>query len=309
MVMVAETMPQTADSLPLIAVYFTSVMFEVGASVVCTVIVLNLHHRNAESYYPMSRFQRRILLHWLPWLLCMRRPPRVRIPGGYDHHVAFKAPHRRSNDRRRSTAAGSMLLPLESVEIDERLLSHPRLYGKTNGMTNADEKKLIYGDNLHLETCPSKKPRAASLFVDHNDNENVYLFSKNTDLSKVKLKPGSHRGLLRFEFDPPLRTPSNESPSSCPLFLDSPEQANKKESVSQEEKSQKAAFSDEQFNVLISHLRVLTARTQKEELMHEARAEWVFSARVVDRLAGICFTLFLFLCISTIVWHAPHLIV
>ncbi|KAE9550587.1 hypothetical protein FO519_006193 [Halicephalobus sp. NKZ332] len=307
MVMVAETMPQTADSLPLIAVYFTSVMFEVGASVVCTVIVLNLHHRNAESYYPMSRFQRRVLLHWLPWLLCMRRPPRVRIPGGYDHHIAFKLPHRRSTDRRRSTATSGALLPLESIEIDNRLLTHPRLYGKTNGLTNADEKKLIYGDNLHMETCSVKKKRKSSFFEDQNENE-LYLYSRTPE-RPTKIKARSHRGLLRFEFDPPIRTPSNESPSSCPLFLDSPDQPTKKESGSSEEKPQKAAFSDEQFEVLMTHLRVLTARTQKEELMHEARAEWVFSARVVDRLAGICFTVFLFLCMSTIVWHAPHLIV
>lgn len=37
-------------------VYFTCVMFEVGASVICTVVVLNFHHRNAEAYFPMPNW-------------------------------------------------------------------------------------------------------------------------------------------------------------------------------------------------------------------------------------------------------------
>ncbi|CAK5058377.1 unnamed protein product [Meloidogyne enterolobii] len=82
MLMVAETMPQTSDTLPLIEVFFTCVMFEVGASVICTVIVLNFHHRKADSYFPMPSFMRIILLEWLPWLLCMQRPPRVKLSDG-----------------------------------------------------------------------------------------------------------------------------------------------------------------------------------------------------------------------------------
>ncbi|KJH47409.1 Neurotransmitter-gated ion-channel transmembrane region [Dictyocaulus viviparus] len=54
MLMVAEAMPQTSDSLPLIEVYFSCIMFEVGASVVCTVFALNFHHRTPESYHPMA---------------------------------------------------------------------------------------------------------------------------------------------------------------------------------------------------------------------------------------------------------------
>ncbi|KHJ79995.1 Neurotransmitter-gated ion-channel transmembrane region [Oesophagostomum dentatum] len=75
MLMVAEAMPQTSDSLPLIEVYFSCIMFEVGASVVCTVFALNFHHRTPESYHPMTRITRKILLEWLPILLFMERPP------------------------------------------------------------------------------------------------------------------------------------------------------------------------------------------------------------------------------------------
>ncbi|KIH50533.1 Neurotransmitter-gated ion-channel transmembrane region, partial [Ancylostoma duodenale] len=75
MLMVAEAMPQTSDALPLIEVYFSCIMFEVGASVVCTVFALNFHHRTPESYHPMTPLTRKILLEWLPTLLFMERPP------------------------------------------------------------------------------------------------------------------------------------------------------------------------------------------------------------------------------------------
>ncbi|PAV80007.1 hypothetical protein WR25_07714 isoform B [Diploscapter pachys] len=74
MLMVAEAMPQTSDSLPLIEVYFSCIMFEVGASVVATVFALNLHHRCPESYVPMGPWTRKILLEILPAILGIERP-------------------------------------------------------------------------------------------------------------------------------------------------------------------------------------------------------------------------------------------
>ncbi|KAK7878220.1 hypothetical protein WMY93_031172 [Mugilogobius chulae] len=46
MLMVAEIMPATSDSVPLIGQYFASTMVIVGMSVVATVIVLQFHHHN-----------------------------------------------------------------------------------------------------------------------------------------------------------------------------------------------------------------------------------------------------------------------
>ncbi|CAG9535096.1 unnamed protein product [Cercopithifilaria johnstoni] len=48
-------------------------MLVVSASVVFTVVVLNLHFRTPESHV-MTPLVRRILLEWLPWLLMMSRP-------------------------------------------------------------------------------------------------------------------------------------------------------------------------------------------------------------------------------------------
>ncbi|PNJ07778.1 CHRNA7 isoform 35, partial [Pongo abelii] len=49
MLLVAEIMPATSDSVPLIAQYFASTMIIVGLSVVVTVIVLQYHHHDPEG--------------------------------------------------------------------------------------------------------------------------------------------------------------------------------------------------------------------------------------------------------------------
>ena len=48
-------------------------MFVVSASVVLTVAVLNFHHRTPDTH-EMGDTTRVVLLHWVPWLLCMSRP-------------------------------------------------------------------------------------------------------------------------------------------------------------------------------------------------------------------------------------------
>uniref|UniRef100_G3PE00 Uncharacterized protein n=1 Tax=Gasterosteus aculeatus aculeatus TaxID=481459 RepID=G3PE00_GASAC len=73
MLMVAEIMPATSDSVPLIGQYFASIMVIVGTSVVATVIVLQFHHHNPNSGH-MPRWVHLVLLQWVPWFLRMKCP-------------------------------------------------------------------------------------------------------------------------------------------------------------------------------------------------------------------------------------------
>ncbi|XP_066905609.1 neuronal acetylcholine receptor subunit alpha-7 isoform X2 [Halyomorpha halys] len=70
--MVAETMPPTSER-PLIGTYFNCIMFMVASSVVSTILILNYHHRNADTH-EMSPWIKSLFLHWLPCVLRMRRP-------------------------------------------------------------------------------------------------------------------------------------------------------------------------------------------------------------------------------------------
>nr|CAI5824590.1 unnamed protein product [Callosobruchus analis] len=71
--MVAETMPATSDAVPLLGTYFNCIMFMVASSVVSTILILNYHHRNADTH-EMSHWIRVVFLYWLPWILRMHRP-------------------------------------------------------------------------------------------------------------------------------------------------------------------------------------------------------------------------------------------
>ncbi|XP_065356520.1 neuronal acetylcholine receptor subunit alpha-7 [Calliphora vicina] len=73
--LVAETLPQVSDAIPLLGTYFNCIMFMVASSVVLTVVVLNYHHRTADIH-EMQPWIRSVFLQWLPWILCMSRPGR-----------------------------------------------------------------------------------------------------------------------------------------------------------------------------------------------------------------------------------------
>ncbi|KOC61086.1 Neuronal acetylcholine receptor subunit alpha-7, partial [Habropoda laboriosa] len=71
--MVAETMPATSDAVPLLGTYFNCIMFMVASSVVSTILILNYHHRNADTH-EMSEWVKVVFLYWLPCILRMSRP-------------------------------------------------------------------------------------------------------------------------------------------------------------------------------------------------------------------------------------------
>jgi len=69
---VSEIIPITSDS-PLIGTYFNCIMFMVASSVVTTIMILNYHHRLADTHN-MPNWVRIIFLQWIPWFLRMSRP-------------------------------------------------------------------------------------------------------------------------------------------------------------------------------------------------------------------------------------------
>ncbi|CAH1377682.1 neuronal acetylcholine receptor subunit alpha-7 isoform X1 [Tenebrio molitor] len=71
--LVAETLPQVSDAIPLLGTYFNCIMFMVASSVVLTVVVLNYHHRTADIH-EMPQWIKTVFLQWLPWMLGMSRP-------------------------------------------------------------------------------------------------------------------------------------------------------------------------------------------------------------------------------------------
>ncbi|CAK9293207.1 unnamed protein product [Gordionus sp. m RMFG-2023] len=73
LLLVAETMPATSDSVPLIGIYFSCIMVMCSASVLMTVVVLNFHNRSAETFH-MPYMVRKFFIDWMAKILKMERP-------------------------------------------------------------------------------------------------------------------------------------------------------------------------------------------------------------------------------------------
>ncbi|XP_051919164.1 neuronal acetylcholine receptor subunit alpha-7-like isoform X2 [Hippocampus zosterae] len=73
MLLLAEIMPATSDSAPLIVQYFVITMGIVALSVILTVVVLQVHHRDPNAVR-MPKWIRVGLLEWCAWFLRMKRP-------------------------------------------------------------------------------------------------------------------------------------------------------------------------------------------------------------------------------------------
>uniref|UniRef100_A0A8D3CKD4 Neuronal acetylcholine receptor subunit alpha-7 n=1 Tax=Scophthalmus maximus TaxID=52904 RepID=A0A8D3CKD4_SCOMX len=114
MLLVAEIMPATSDSVPLIAQYFATTMVIVGLSVIATVLVLQYHHHDPDGGH-MPQWTRVILLNWCAWFLRMRRPRKARVR---------LACHNAAKRRRGSLSS------LELSVSQGALLHHPQV---TNG--------------------------------------------------------------------------------------------------------------------------------------------------------------------------------
>ncbi|NXD64590.1 ACHA7 protein, partial [Eolophus roseicapillus] len=85
MLLVAEIMPATSDSVPLIAQYFASTMIIVGLSVIVTVVVLQYHHHDPDGG-KMPKWTRIILLNWCAWFLRMKRPGEDKVRPACQHN-------------------------------------------------------------------------------------------------------------------------------------------------------------------------------------------------------------------------------
>ncbi|XP_060854687.1 acetylcholine receptor subunit alpha-type acr-16-like isoform X2 [Rhopalosiphum padi] len=138
--LVAETLPQVSDAIPLLGTYFNCIMFMVASSVVLTLVVLNYHHRTADIH-TMGPWVKCFFLLWLPWILCMQRP-------GKD--ISFKAIRSRYTDRRgielRERSSRSLLANVLDIDDDFRasVLSH-RVYnnGAASSSSPASESRSV----------------------------------------------------------------------------------------------------------------------------------------------------------------------
>ncbi|KAM9356854.1 neuronal acetylcholine receptor subunit alpha-7-like [Symphorus nematophorus] len=151
MLLVAEIMPATSDSVPLIAQYFASTMMIVGMSVVVTVIVLQFHHHDPQGG-KMPKWVRVVLLNWCAWFLRMKQPGDERKRPGYKYRHASQ--HHSSTSSIEMGTVPSLSVPLSQTSCP------PCPTGTSNGSMS------LYFSNYHpIESphCPSSSDSGVAL--------------------------------------------------------------------------------------------------------------------------------------------------
>ncbi|XP_071388084.1 neuronal acetylcholine receptor subunit alpha-5 [Centroberyx affinis] len=72
LLVIEEIIPSSSKVIPLIGEYLVFTMIFVTLSIIITVFAINIHHRSSSTHHGMAPWVRRIFLHRLPKLLCMR---------------------------------------------------------------------------------------------------------------------------------------------------------------------------------------------------------------------------------------------
>ncbi|XP_025207881.1 neuronal acetylcholine receptor subunit alpha-7-like isoform X4 [Melanaphis sacchari] len=129
--MIADALPQTSEAIPLLGTYFNCIMFMVASSVVSTIMILNYHHRNADTHV-MSKWVKLMFLVWMPCLLCMSRPNRDDPPGNGNkssdckNKSAASSIHHLPDLEFRAKSSRSLLANV--LDLDDDLRSSTRSY-------------------------------------------------------------------------------------------------------------------------------------------------------------------------------------
>ncbi|GAB5572075.1 neuronal acetylcholine receptor subunit alpha-5 [Prionailurus iriomotensis] len=72
LLVIEEIIPSSSKVIPLIGEYLVFTMIFVTLSIMVTVFAINIHHRSSSTHDAMAPWVRKVFLHKLPKLLCMR---------------------------------------------------------------------------------------------------------------------------------------------------------------------------------------------------------------------------------------------
>ncbi|XP_071531412.1 neuronal acetylcholine receptor subunit alpha-7-like isoform X7 [Panulirus ornatus] len=164
--MVSATTPATSESVPLIGTYFNCIMFMVASSVVSTVLILNYHHRSADTH-EMSPMVKSLFLQWLPWVLRLHRPGekitrKTIMMNNKMRELELKCPLEERSSK-------SLLANVLDIDDDFRAHTLPHTH-TTNTNNTAGFIRVPHGghsvDDTHLvHTCMSSCTRELNLIL------------------------------------------------------------------------------------------------------------------------------------------------
>uniref|UniRef100_A0A8C9VVY3 Neuronal acetylcholine receptor subunit alpha-7 n=1 Tax=Scleropages formosus TaxID=113540 RepID=A0A8C9VVY3_SCLFO len=283
MLLVAEIMPATSDSIPLIGQYFASIMIIVGMSVIATVVVLQYHHHEPNGGN-MPKWVQLVLLQWVAWFLRMKRPGESEDP-----ERPPCTPHLRRCSS--GSQSGSLpnhqdpsLHPMHPQNLPHA--GHPHLHAQAS----ANNGNLLYIGFQNLDDptlCPDPAQR-------------------NSGLAQRGL-PGGIAGSPPPHV--PLR-PQNVDSIGCASTLSSgiglPMGA--LSSVATGVGAPQAVGVDSLLQAILEELRFVADHFREQDENDSVIEQWKFAAAVIDRLCLVAFSVFNIICTISILMSAPNFV-
>ncbi|XP_061574386.1 neuronal acetylcholine receptor subunit alpha-7-like [Cololabis saira] len=331
MLMVAEIMPATSDSVPLIGQYFASTMVIVGMSVVATVIVLQFHHHSPiDGRIP--RWVNLVLLQWVPWFLRMKRPgegaePPLSNSKPDSHSRTLSSPTTTTTTTTIHTPTPP-ILPQGFISFQGSLaqLSHPlshQLYHRSNPQAVILPNLGLNPHpqaNGHLpcmnfqtfQTAAELEPVQRSRTTTHGrsnggpcggDGEEEVLGGPIGDIPIQHHPQSSKFGGSQTE--PPVSPdpdPSTNASGPCGLEI---EGGRSTTLHSHSEMIQPVAV-DNQLQALLLEVQFLVERVREQDRQLSLAEQWQFAAAVIDRMCLVGFSVFNIICTIAILMAAPN---
>uniref|UniRef100_A0A4W4EMM7 Neuronal acetylcholine receptor subunit alpha-7 n=1 Tax=Electrophorus electricus TaxID=8005 RepID=A0A4W4EMM7_ELEEL len=277
MLLVAEIMPATSDSIPLIGQYFASIMIIVGMSVIATVVVLQYHHHDPNGGN-MPKWVQLVLLQWVAWFLRMKRPGEGKVP-----KRPPCAPHLRrcSSDSQSGSLPNSLLQAAAAAAAGG---SHPNHLHSHGGVGSNNGNLLYIGFSSLDEASP------------------LGLLGEPIPRNSMSAPPSSPPPHLPSQFcsPPPPPTPNLEA-TGCPSTVSGGGGACSCSAGS-------GSGGDAQLQAILDEVRYLADRFRAQDENDSVAEQWKFAAAVIDRLCLVAFSVFNIICTISILMSAPNFV-
>ncbi|KAK0131807.1 Neuronal acetylcholine receptor subunit alpha-7 [Merluccius polli] len=269
MLLVAEIMPATSDSVPLIAQYFASTMMIVGLSVVVTVLVLQFHHHDPHGG-KMPKLVRIILLNWCAWFLRMKKPgeenkrPTCGVNtqtggGGSGGSAGYKYPHAAAAAAPHHHASASSI---QMTVIPGQASAHPMSPAAASTASTTNGSMNLYFGYHSMGTDNPAFPASSA-------DSGVLMCAGGGGGGGGSQTPGDgHAEHVRT------------------LLMDQVPEISR----------------------ILEEVQYIAGRFRDRDRGDAICSEWKFAAAVVDRLCLVAFSLFSIICTFTILMSAPNFI-
>ncbi|XP_062380892.1 neuronal acetylcholine receptor subunit alpha-7-like, partial [Sardina pilchardus] len=275
MLLVAEIMPATSDSVPLIAQYFASTMMIVGLSVVVTVLVLQFHHHDPQAG-KMPKWVRVVLLNWCAWFLRMKQPGedlKLKQQQQQQQSSGYKYRHPPTHHSSSSSMEMGTIPGLTHPLHPAALSPSPTPTGASNGTMN------LYFSYHALDAMP------ASCQQQQQQLQQQQQQPLSTDSGMV-LGGGGGLGVgPRCISGDERDVPVSAAVAAALLSECSPE-----------------------IRRILDEVTYIAQRFREQDESEAVCGEWKFAAAVVDRLCLVAFSLFSIICTFSILMSAPNFI-